>query len=183
MENKKITNPINFDSSQKIKKPIKLKTTLIIFGVILVALLIFSLGVVTGLHKGRFSCNWGKNYERNFMGHGIKMNRSGFLSKPPKEFMDRFEGRGFRNAHGLVGSIISITENNKIIVKDKDNKENTVAINDKTIIKFRRDDLKITDLKQNDEIVVIGKPDERVKKEIKHMVEKYSKIIKAINIS
>ncbi len=32
-------------------------------------------------------------------------------------------------------------------------------------------------------VVSIGKPDERVKKEIKHMVEKYSKIIKAINIS
>ena len=128
----------------KIIQSKKFKTASIIVGVILCALLIFALGISVGMHKGRFSCNFGKNYERNFMGQHKGME---------------FGNKGFRNAHGIAGQIISISDN-KIVLKNRDNQENTIAVSDKTLIKSKQSDLKITDLKSGDEIVVMGKPDE-----------------------
>jgi hypothetical protein len=118
-------------------------------GVIVLALVFFASGVSVGFHKAKFSCKWGENYERNFMG-----SHSG-----SKGMMRQFEGRGFRNAHGLAGTILSITDSN-IVIKDRDNKENTVAVTEQTVIKNRQDDVKIVDLKAGDEIVVMGNPAE-----------------------
>ena len=71
--------------------------------------------------------------------------------------MNGFGGGEFRNGHGLAGTIISITDNN-MVIKDKDGKENSVSVTDQTVIKSRRDDLKVSDLKQNDQVVMIGNP-------------------------
>lgn len=144
----------------EIIKSKKFKTAAIIVGVILGALIIFAMGISVGIHKGKFSCNWGKNYEKNFMGKKGGMEKNGFMTGKSKDLKDRFENRGFRNAHGLAGEIISITEDNKIIIKDQDEKENTISVDEKTLIKSRQDDLKITDLKQGDRIVIMGNPDE-----------------------
>jgi len=145
---------------EKILQSKKFKMAAVIVGVILCALIIFALGVSAGMHKGKFSCNWGKNYEKNFMGNRSN-NRPDFLPfGPGSESMGKIEGRGFRNAHGLAGEIVSITEENKIIIKDKGGKENTVSVDEKTLIKSRQDDLKITDLKQGDRIIIMGNPDE-----------------------
>jgi hypothetical protein len=74
--------------------------------------------------------------------------------------MGFFQERGgdFRHAHGLTGNIVSITGNN-IVVKGSDNKENTASVNDKTMIKSGKDDIKIGDLKTDEKIVILGKPD------------------------
>ncbi|MFH1183068.1 MAG: hypothetical protein V1690_02290 [Candidatus Moraniibacteriota bacterium] len=139
--------------STDIKKTLKAKSAKIvalIVGAILIALLGFAGGMSAGFHKARFSCNWGENYERNFMGPS---------QREPMGFFRDFEGREMRNAHGLAGKIISITDN-KLIIQDRDNKENTVSVTDKTKIKQRRDELEIGDLKQNDEIIVVGNPDD-----------------------
>lgn len=131
-------------------------------GVLLVIAIIFGFGVAVGLHKARFSENFGRNYEHNFMGSrfneksgrgGMMGGRSGFMGG----MMNQFEGKDLRNGHGLAGVIISIADNN-IIVKDRDNKENTITVNDNTMIKSQRDDLKISDLKVNDQIVIMGNP-------------------------
>lgn len=136
-----------------------LKIALIVVGEILLIFLVFACGIAVGLKKAKFSYNWGENYERNFMGpHMINENHPGFLPQPPRGFMNNFEGRDFRNAHGIAGKIVSISENS-IIVIDRDNKENAILVTDKTLIKSRRDDLKISDLKTGDEIVVMGNPD------------------------
>lgn len=146
------------EQEQKVNKSKKIKIAAIIVGVFLIALIIFASGVAVGLHKAKFSCDWGKNYERNFMGPRINdMERPGFLPGPPPEFMNKIEGRDFRNAHGLSGEIISIADNT-IVIKDRDNKENTVAVTEKTMIKSRQNDLKISDLKQGDKIIIMGKP-------------------------
>ena len=139
---------------QEILKSKKFKIAVIAVGSLLFALIIFSGGVFVGFHKAKFSYNWGKNYERNFMGQ--KMSDRGPMGMM-KEGFRKFEGKDFRNAHGLAGTIISIADNN-IIIKDKDNKENTVAVSDKTIIKSGRDDIKIGDLKNDEQIVIMGKP-------------------------
>jgi len=140
-----------------------------IVGVFLVAAISLGVGVAVGLHKARFSSDFGKNYEQNFMGSrfndgrgmmngnnrggGMMGNASGFFGG----MMRNLEGRDLRNGYGIAGTILSITDNN-IIIKDRDNKENTVAVSAQTLIKSRGADLKITDLKQNDQVVVMGNP-------------------------
>ena len=131
----------------------------LIIGGILVILASFASGVAVGLHKGRFSNDFGKNYERNFMGsrfdegRGMMGERGGFLGKMTREF----SGRDFQNAHGLAGTIISIADKS-LIIKDRNNKENNVAVTDKTVIRQGRDNLQISDLKTSDQVVVIGNP-------------------------
>lgn len=132
------------------------KIAALVVAFILVAFISFAGGMKIGSRKALFSCRWGENYERNFMGPRPPIGRSGFMDP----MMRDFEGRGFRNAHGLAGTVISIIDN-KLIVKDEDNKENMVVVTDKTIInKTRFDNLKISDLKPDDKIVVMGKPDD-----------------------
>lgn len=123
-----------------------------IVGALILAFIIFGAGVSVGIHKARFSYKFGENYERNFMGPRDK----GPMGKPMGFFRD-MEGRDFRNGHGIAGSIVSISDNT-IIIKDSENKETSIAVNDKTAIKDRRDDIKITDLKRDEKIVVLGKP-------------------------
>lgn len=139
-------------STQEMLKSKKFKIAALAVGVFMVALVSFSGGVAVGFKKARFSYKFGENYERNFTGPRMGMGRGGGM-------MGDFRGQDFRNAHGLSGTIISITDSN-LIIKDKDNKENTIAVTDKTIIKRQRDDIKISDLKQNDQVVVMGSPDD-----------------------
>jgi len=124
------------------------KTITLVIGAVLIALISFAVGMRVGFHKAKFSYKWGENYERNFAGP-----RGG----GPMGFMRDFQGRDFRNGHGTAGTIVSINNNN-IVIKDRDGKENTIAVTDKTIIKKNREDIKISDLKQNDQLVVVGNP-------------------------
>jgi len=139
----------------------RFKIVAAIVGGLVVVIVIFAGGVAVGLHKARFSENFGKNYEQNFMGSrfqdggrgGMMGSRGGFAGG----MMNQFEGRDLRNSYGLSGTVISITDNN-IVIKDRDNKENTVTVSDKTLIKSQGDNLKLSDLKVNDNIVVMGNP-------------------------
>ncbi len=146
----------------EIIKSNKFKIAVAVVGVILIAFVSFAAGLGVGFKKARFSYKFGENYERNFMGPRLGQKdlgkKGGPLGMMREKFKD-FEGRGFRNAHGIAGTIISLTDNN-IVIKDKDNKENTVAITDKTIIKLGRDDVKIGDLKNDQQVVVMGNPGE-----------------------
>lgn len=141
-------------ATQDIIKSKKFKIAAGVIGIILFGLVSFAVGVKVGLHKARFSYNWGENYERNFIGHRPGPGMPGGMFGG---MMGDFEGRDFRNAHGLAGAVVSVSDNN-IIIKDRDGKENTISVTDKTIIKSRRDNLKVSDLKPDDQIVVIGKP-------------------------
>jgi hypothetical protein len=138
----------------------KFKIAIGIVGALLAILLSFSCGIMVGFHKARFSYEWGQNYERNFVGHNL--NRGNL--PPPNEgggmvgFFRQMEGSDLRNAHGLAGTVVSVSGSN-IIVKDREDNENTVAVNDKTIIKRNADNLTISDIKVGDHIVVMGAPD------------------------
>lgn len=138
------------------------KVAAIICGVLMVALLSFSVGVKVGLHKARYSYVWGENYERNFgMGFGNTRSEGRNDTRMPFSWriMDGWTGSGqdFRNAHGISGNILSIAGNN-IVVKDRDGKENTVAISDKTVIKNGRNTETLGDLKVDDQVVIVGNP-------------------------
>lgn len=125
------------------------KIAALIVGVILIALVSFAGGVVVGFTKAKFSYKWGENYERNFTGP--------HMMGGPRGSLPGFMERGFRNAHGIAGTIISVADNN-IAIKDRNGQENSVTVTDKTVIKNRQQDVKIGDLKPDQQIVVMGKP-------------------------
>jgi len=144
------------------------KTILWGVGGLVIILGVFAAGINVGLHKARYSYQWGANYERNFMMGGpdgrdfgppppAGMMEPGGFNGGPGGMMRNLEGRGFRNGHGVAGAIVSIADNS-LVVKDGFNNENTVNVSDKTIIKSGNNDLKITDLKNDEPIVVMGTP-------------------------
>lgn len=126
-------------------KPTRLNKLVIILAAAVVLVFVFSAGVLVGHEKGRFSRNWGENYYRNIMGPGGRARGMMDFGRP--EF----------NAHSGFGQIIKI-EGNNIIVKGPDNVEKTIALDDQTAIQKFNQSLKITDLKVDDYIVVIGRP-------------------------
>lgn len=118
---------------------------LIVIAALLGLLLAFGLGVSVGFRKANFSYQWGENYDQNFGG-------------PKRGIIGVFGGNNFMNAHGISGSIIKL-DNPTIIIKDANNAERTVLINDKTVIRKGSGDIKISDLKIGDNVVIIGNPD------------------------
>ncbi len=157
---------------QELVESKKIKIAVAVVGFFLIVFISFAGGVVVGLHKAKFSYQWGQNYEKNFMGSvrggGREKEAGGCVEKMLggcmgggiKDMPRKIEGKNFRNAHGLAGTIISISDNN-LIVKDRDNKESTITTTDKTLIKRGMDDFKIVDIKANDQIVVMGTPNDQ----------------------
>lgn len=133
-----------------------MKTTAVVVGVFLVAIVSFAGGLAVGFHKARFSYAFGENYERNFMGgdRGIMMgDNRGMPFILPRDL----DGKSFRNGHGLIGEIISISDNS-LVVKDPSGKENMVTLNDKTLVRGGKDEMNIADLQVGNKIAIIGKP-------------------------
>lgn len=122
----------------------KFKVILVSLGVFIVLLLVFQLGVFVGFNKARFSFKWGDNYHKHFGG-------------PKGGFLRDFEGRDFMGGHGIPGTIAKIDGNN-LIIKDSQGTEKVIIVSAKTTIKKGTADLKISDLKNNDRLVVIGTP-------------------------
>lgn len=126
----------------------------IVLGVLLVAVASFAAGVKVGVHKALFSSKWGKNYEQNFLGHreerGVKQHD--FLS-------GRMGDKGLRNGHGVAGEALSVS-GDTIIIKDSENQESTVRINESTIINRGRDTAALGDIQAGERVVVVGKPQE-----------------------
>lgn len=130
------------------------KTILICIAVIIAILLVLKLGIMIGSRKAAFSFQWGENYHRNFAGP-----REGF-----KGFLKGFDDRDFIDAHGVFGQIIKIdpstSSGQEIIIKGRDNVEKIVLVKDNTTIERLRETIKISDLKADDYVVVIGEPNE-----------------------
>jgi hypothetical protein len=159
-------------STQELVKSKKIKVAVAVVGFFLIVFISFAGGMAVGLHKAKFSYQWGQNYERNFMGSEKGNGRGkesvgcagkmmgGCAGGGMQNFPRNAEGQNFRNAHGLAGTILSISDNN-LIIKDRDNKEATITTTEKTLIKRGVDDLKITDLKANDQLVIMGTPNDQ----------------------
>lgn len=111
--------------------------------------LIFGAGMFVGGMKAKFSYRWAESYHKNFAGP-----KGGFL-----EDLRGFPAGDFIEGHGTFGQIIKI-EGNTLIVKGRENMEKVVLVTDGTIIKSGRKDIKISDLKVDDRIVIIGSPNE-----------------------
>jgi len=120
---------------------------------LIILFFVFKLGVFVGMKKADFSFRWADEYHRNFAGP-----RDGFF----RDFMRT--DREFTNGNGVFGQIIKIDtsaesgQHSNLTVKDKDNIEKIVLVDDKTSIIYQRNNMKLSDLKIGDSIVVIGEP-------------------------
>ena len=112
--------------------------------IFIVMFFIFSLGVYVGTQKANFSFKWAEQYHNNFAG-------------PVGGFFQEFEGKEFVESNGVFGKIIQVGDTS-ITVSGRDNAEKVISITDETTIKYQREDIKISDLKVNEEVVVIGEP-------------------------
>jgi hypothetical protein len=137
----------------------KFKIAALTVGIIIFMLISFAGGMAIGFHKARFSYKFGENYERNFVGGPFQGLQGGMMGRGQREMVGDFGGGGFRNGHGIAGSVISIS-NNTIVIKDRNGQENTISVNDKTLIKRGQDTISINDLKSDERIVVMGQPDD-----------------------
>lgn len=122
------------------------RTGVIVAGVLLVALVSFSSGVAVGLHKARFSYAWGEKYEQRFMGGPGPMRGMGIP-----------DGQGFRNPHGTLGEVVSVS-GDILLVKDWENQESTVRISEQTVIMKQRERISASQLVAGEKIAVVGKP-------------------------
>jgi hypothetical protein len=120
---------------------------------IVAIVLVFGLGVFVGEKKAKFSYLWAENYHRMYAGPKAGFLRS--LRMPPFPTFDEFiEG------HGTFGEIIKI-EGNNLVVKGRGNVEKVIIVTEKTVIKSGREDIKFSDLKIGDVIVIIGSPNDK----------------------
>lgn len=146
------------------------KRFLLILAGLAVLLSVFTAGVFVGMEKVRFSYGWRENYYRNFIGGrgqtplGLGVGIRGQLgpggSPPPFVLFGRPPLDDYFNAHGVFGEIIS-ADTDTLVIKDKGNIEKNIALSARTIIKRHRADLKATDLKIGDQVVVIGSPNDQ----------------------
>lgn len=126
-----------------------LKWVIIGLILIIVIVLFFGVGIVVGEKKARFSYRWAEQYHRNFAG-------------PQAGFFDNWRNSpagDFMGAHGVFGQIMKI-DGPTLVIKGGDNVEKIIFLRDDTVIRRFRDTLKITDLKVDDYIVVIGEPND-----------------------
>jgi len=131
---------------KEIFKPTHFNRLLIIILACLILVFVFSLGVLVGHERARFSVRFGENYYNNIMGPG----GPGMMNFGRPQF----------NARGAFSQIIKI-EGNNIVVKGQNNAEKIITVNEKTVIREFDQDLKIGDLKVDENIVVIGVPNEQ----------------------
>ncbi|MBU6414658.1 hypothetical protein KGQ34_00205 [Patescibacteria group bacterium] len=130
----------------------KIKIALVVLGALIALLAAFKAGEFVGYRKARFSYQWEENYHRNFAGPG-----KGFFGN----FLRGFGDRDFINSHGTFGAIIKI-DGNTVIVKGKDEAEKIILVSaSTTTIESRRETLQASDLKVDDQVVVIGSPNEQ----------------------
>jgi len=124
---------------------------------IILLLVVFKVGMDIGFKKAKFSCDWGQNYYRNFAG-------------PAKRFPDNnfIRHDDFMEAHGVYGQIIQINESESdLVIKDAEGVEKIVLVQDDTTIKNFNQTIKLSDLKIDDKVVIIGEPNSEGKIEAK----------------
>lgn len=114
-----------------------------------VLIFVFGAGVMVGAKKAEFSYRWAENYHNNFAGP-----RMGFMNN-----LKEFPAGDFIESHGSVGKIIEI-DNNNIIIQGRENTEKTIIVEPSTIFKGAGGDIKISDLKVDDLITIIGSPND-----------------------
>jgi len=146
---------MNFNQDCKIFFKSKIFSAIILGIAILICTgFVFQVGKFVGLKKAQFSCGLGDNYSKIFGDRDDSM-MGGIRG-----------GRQSPDAFGSTGRIIKINLPN-IIIEDRANVEKLIVMTDDTLIRKLSDEVKSTDLRVGDFIVVLGAPDEKGRIEAK----------------
>jgi len=124
------------------------KTVLVSLGAIILILFILQIGMHIGFRKARFSFRGGENYYRAFGDRQQKNSLSFNMGMVHDDFPI---------AHGATGKIIQINLPT-FVIEDLDHTEKIILTQDNTAVRQFRKDLKMTDLKIDDFVTVIGSP-------------------------
>ena len=124
--------------------------TLLTIGALIILLVVFVAGTFAGYHKSKFSCRWDEHYMQNFIGPH---------KGPMKEFGKEFTGGEFMNAHGVSGTIIKL-DGDTFVLKGTDGVEKIILLTAKTVINRFRETINSTDLQVDDNMVIIGSPND-----------------------
>lgn len=111
---------------------------------LVVALLIFQLGMYVGFRKASFAFGWGDNYHRAFGG-------------PQGGFIRDFSGRDFIDGQGTAGVIARI-DGDSLVVIGRNGIEKIITITGDTSIMDGRTKIEVKDLASDDQVTVIGSP-------------------------
>jgi len=136
----------------KIKKILQSKIFLYVvcgIGVAAAVAMVFQAGVWVGYRKAAFSFRWGDNYYRAFGG-------------PRGQFAPGLPHGDFPDAHGADGRIVRISLPT-LVIEGRDGIEKVVVIQNDTDIRRFRDQVAASDLKIDDQVVVIGSPDDQAR--------------------
>jgi len=122
------------------------KAIVLSIATVIILVFVFGLGVFIGTKKAEFSFRWAEQYHRNFGG-------------PKGGFFNDIAGRQFTDANGVFGEIIKI-DDKTLTIKGKDNVEKIVLVGDEATIVFQKKNIKLSELKVGDGVVIIGEPDD-----------------------
>lgn len=120
------------------------KITLAVICELIVVLIAFRAGMFVGFSKAGFSFGWSEHYHQNFGG-------------PRHGFFNKFDGDDFIQAYGAAGPIVKI-DGTTLVVKGKDNAEKQILTTPTTSVLRGREAIALSELKVDDQIVVIGSP-------------------------
>ncbi len=118
--------------------------------ILIVALLIFQIGEFVGYKKAAFSYQFGERYYKSTFGR-FDSRRNSYMGRMMNDFSE---------TNGAVGRIIKI-QFPTLILEGRDGVEKIVSIEASTTIKQLRNDLKSNDLKVDQNIMVIGEPNDK----------------------
>jgi hypothetical protein len=147
--NPEVKPSVSYRISKKLINHDILKKIIIGLIVIVIVMFTFGIGIRVGEKKAGFSYRWAEEYHKNFAGP-----QGGFFGD-----WRSFPRGDFINTHGIFGQIIKIEEST-IIIKEGNNVERIVVIKDGTTIERLRETVKISDLKVDDFVVIIGEPND-----------------------
>ncbi len=115
-----------------------------------VVLGVFLLGIFVGYRKAEYSFRWEENYERNFGGPEKTVPQKLSIHRAPV-------GTGYMNAHGMSATVLKV-DDHVLVVTGRDNIEKTVLVSGQTRIQKGRTPLSVSEVKPDDQLVVIGAP-------------------------
>jgi hypothetical protein len=118
-------------------------------GALVVLLLVFGAGVAVGYRSGLFSSRFGEDYYHNFFGAGPGGVMGGGVMGMPAPM----------NQHGTIGTVISVGSST-IATKDPNGNEQSIVIDDDTVIREADQTVSIAEVQDGDQIAVIGEPND-----------------------
>lgn len=122
-----------------------IRTALIIFGGLIMAMVIFWSGMMVGFRKASFSYQWGGNYHNIFEGG------------PERRMPPDFRGKVFMDANSAFGLVIGVNSST-LIIKGDDDIEKSIFITNQTVIRRGPETIGAGDIKSDDRVVVLGIP-------------------------